>query len=100
MWNEPPVTSAGSTLNTRSASKQPLPAVVQAVQAESIGEALGFQPGDRLISINGVRPRDLIDYRFLTVEEELDLEVIDSQGKIHKVNLEKDAEDGLGLTFT
>ena len=32
---------------------------------------LGFQPGDKLLSINGQRPRDLIDLQFLVGEEEL-----------------------------
>ncbi len=70
------------------------------VESGSIGEELGFEPGDQLLSINGVRPRDLIDYRYLIVEEELTLEVRDSAGELHCVELEKDADDGLGLGFT
>ena len=66
----------------------------------SIGEELGFEPGDQLLSINGIRPRDLIDYRYLCVEEELCLEVRDAKGELHRVELEKDADDGLGLAFT
>ena len=34
-----------------------------------------FEPGDRLLSINGRRPRDLIDLQLLVGEEELVLEV-------------------------
>ena len=52
------------------------------------------------LSINGVRPRDLIDYRYLCVEEELSLQVRDTAGELHCVDLEKDADDGLGLAFT
>jgi len=73
---------------------------VASVESGSIGEELGFEPGDQLLSINGVRPRDLIDYRYLIVEEELTLEVRDSAGELHCVELEKDADDGLGLGFT
>jgi len=73
---------------------------VASVESGSIGEELGFEPGDQLLSINGVRPRDLIDYRYLIVEEELTLEVRDSGGELHCVELEKDADDGLGLGFT
>ena len=82
------------------ASRTPSPAVVESVIPDSIGEELGFVPGDQLISINGVKPRDLIDYQFLTVEEVLKLEVIDTAGNLHHVELEKDPEDGLGLAFT
>jgi putative radical SAM enzyme (TIGR03279 family) len=74
--------------------------VVATVEPGSIGEELGFEPGDQLLSINGVRPRDLIDYRYLCVEEELSLQVRDTAGELHSVDLEKDADDGLGLAFT
>ena len=37
------------------------PAVVASIETGSIGEEIGFEVGDRLISINGVKPRDLID---------------------------------------
>jgi putative radical SAM enzyme (TIGR03279 family) len=73
---------------------------VVSVEAGSIGEELGFQPGDRLLSINGVRPRDLIDFQMLVGEEDLRLEVEDPSGEVHVIELEKDADDGLGLAFS
>jgi putative radical SAM enzyme (TIGR03279 family) len=73
---------------------------VVSVEAGSIGEELGFQPGDRLLSINGVRPRDLIDFQMLVGEEDLRLEVEDPAGEVHVIELEKDADDGLGLAFS
>jgi len=100
VWNEPSAGVASAALDPESASRQPAPAVVAAVEPDSIGEELGFEPGDRLLSINGIRPRDLIDYRYLVVEEELHLEVMDAAGELHQVDLEKDADDGLGLQFT
>jgi putative radical SAM enzyme (TIGR03279 family) len=72
---------------------------VVGVEPGSIGEELGFQPGDRLLSINGIRPRDLIDLQILCGEEELTLEVEDPQGCQHVVELEKEADEGLGLVF-
>ena len=89
-----------SAIESGSVSRQPQPAVVDQVEQGSIGEELGFEPGDQLMSINGVRPRDLIDYRYLCVNEELHLEVRDASGELHQVDLEKDADDGLGLGFT
>jgi putative radical SAM enzyme (TIGR03279 family) len=73
---------------------------VVSVEAGSIGDELGFQPGDRLLSINGVRPRDLIDFQMLVGEEDLRLEVEDPAGEVHVIELEKDADDGLGLAFS
>ena len=64
----------------RSASIQP--AVITSVLRDSIAEDIGFEPGDRLVSINGERPRDLIDYRFLCSDEWLTLEVLDAAGGV------------------
>ncbi len=80
--------------------KNPLPAIIESVEPGSIGDELGFEPGDKLISINHIKPRDLIDYRFLIAEEELHLEVMDQNGNIHELDIEKNSDDGLGLIFT
>ena len=82
------------------AARHPQPAVVVSVEPGSIGEELGFQPGDRLIRINGVAPRDLIDLQILQGDEELTLEVEDPDGTLHCLEIEKDADDGLGLAFS
>ena len=85
MWNEPSLSVAKKTQESHGI-KDPVPAEVESVEPGSIGEELGFQPGDKLISINGIQPRDLIDYRLLIVEEELELRVLDEAGKIHQIN--------------
>ncbi len=76
------------------------PAVVASIEEGSIGEELGFEVGDQLISINGVKPRDLIDYKFLIAEENIQLTILDEKGKKHTINIEKDYDDELGLAFT
>ena len=81
------------------APRLPSPAEVVGVEPGSIGEELGFEIGDRLLSINGIRPRDLIDLQILCGEEDLSLEVADPSGGHHVVQLEKEADDGLGLVF-
>jgi putative radical SAM enzyme (TIGR03279 family) len=75
------------------------PALITEVVADSIAAEIGFEPGDRLVSINGERPRDLIDYQFLCADELLELEVLDAAGKTHKVEIEKDYDEDLGLAF-
>ncbi|XGV98879.1 MAG: TIGR03279 family radical SAM protein [Leptolyngbya sp. BL-A-14] len=75
------------------------PALITAVVPDSIAAEIGFEPGDRLVSINGQRPRDLIDYQFLCADEVLALEVLDTTGKAHHVEIEKDYDDDLGLEF-
>ncbi len=100
MWNEPSEGLEVSQENSQGSERMPKPAVISSVEKGSIGEALGFESGDQLLSINGVRPRDLIDYRYLIGEEELSLEVLDSNGKIHELSIEKEIDDSLGLAFT
>ncbi|MFN3679158.1 TIGR03279 family radical SAM protein [Thermosynechococcus sp.] len=76
------------------------PAVVAAVEPGSIAAELGFEPGDALVAINGDRPRDLIDYRFLCAEEYLTLEVLGKDGQTYILEIEKDIDEDLGLVFT
>ena len=48
MWNEPSAGVAVAALDPDRASRQPAPAVVASVEPGSIGEDLGFEPGDQL----------------------------------------------------
>ncbi len=75
------------------------PAVISGVIPESIAAEVGFSVGDRLVKINGQRPRDLIDYQFLCADEVLELEVLDDRGKTHQIEIEKDYDEDLGLEF-
>ncbi|ARV61701.1 Fe-S oxidoreductase [Nostocales cyanobacterium HT-58-2] len=75
------------------------PARITKVLPESIAQEVGFEPGDAIVSINGTRPRDLIDYQFLCADEVLELEVLDAAGKTHCLEIEKDYDEDLGLEF-
>ncbi len=75
------------------------PARISAVLPGSLAAKVGIRPGEALVSINGEKPRDLIDYRFLIAEEYLCLEILDSQGIPRTVELEKDVDEDLGLEF-
>jgi len=75
------------------------PARITKVLPDSIGAEIGFDVGDAIVSINGMRPRDLIDYQFLCADEFLELEVLDQKGKTHQIEIEKDYDDDLGLEF-
>ena len=75
------------------------PALITHVLPDSIAAEIGFEVGDRLVSINGQAPRDLIDYQFLCADEFLTLEVLDAKGRSHQVEIEKDYDEDLGLEF-
>jgi putative radical SAM enzyme (TIGR03279 family) len=75
------------------------PAKISRVLPDSIAAEIGFEPGDAIVSINQTRPRDLIDYLFLCSDEYLELEVIDTAGELHQIEIDKDYDDDLGLEF-
>lgn len=75
------------------------PARITKVIPDSIAAEVGFEVGDSIVSINGTRPRDLIDYRFLCADEVLELEALDTTGKTHQIEIEKDYDEDLGLEF-
>lgn len=74
-------------------------AVVARVRAGSIAHDLGLQPGDRIVSINGHRLCDVIDYRFYSDDEEL--EVLVRRGEEEALfEIERDLDTELGIEFT
>lgn len=72
--------------------------VITAVDPGSIGDEIGLEPGDRLLAINGHLLRDVIDYRFYGADEELWLD-IERDGQVHRIQVERDYDETLGLTF-
>lgn len=75
-------------------------AVIRQVRPLSIAADLGLVPGDRLYEIGGRRPRDYIDYRFLSAEALVELRVIRRDGEEVIFEVEKDLDEDLGLEFT
>ena len=58
----------------------------------------GVKAGDKLVSINGNKISDFLDYEFYVKEEKLILE-IEHNGKVRQVKVSKKVEDELGLNF-
>jgi len=75
------------------------PALITKVIPDSICAEMGFDAGDSIVAINGEKPRDLIDYQFLCADEFIELEVLDAKGKTHKLEIEKEYDEDLGLEF-
>ena len=74
--------------------------VVEAVTPGSIGEEMGVEPGDRLLSVNHHPLRDIIDYSYHTAaDDELLLEVAKPDGEVWELEIEREPGEPLGLTF-
>lgn len=72
---------------------------IQGIDAGSIAEELGVQPGDALIRINGEAVLDVVDYTHLCTNERLLLEFLGVGGYVYEAEIEKDAYEPLGLQF-
>lgn len=69
-----------------------------AIDHRSTGQELGLCPGDEVLRINGAPVRDILDYRFLTADEAIEMEVRRGDEQII-FEIEKEPDDSLGLNF-
>lgn len=64
----------------------------------SLAEEAGLESGDVLLSVNGKEFHDVLEYRFLTSESEVELSVQKKDGTFEDIVIESDYED-LGIEF-
>jgi len=76
-----------------------MPAKISSVEQGSIAEELEIKKGSELISINGIKLRDYIDYQYAVINEELELEIKTPEGETEFYELEKDLDEELGFIF-
>lgn len=76
-----------------------MPAVVNSVLEGSIAEELEIQKGDELLSVDGNKMQDMIDYNFYMKSELITIEVKKVNGEIEEIEIEKDYDDDLGIVF-
>ena len=76
-----------------------MPALVSDVLQGSIAEELGIEKGDEILSIDGEKMSDMIDYNFYCKSDFLTLEVKKTIGDIEVIELEKDYDEELGIVF-
>ena len=76
-----------------------MPAKISGVVAGSIAEELELAEGDELVSIDGEKPQDMIDYNYLCKNELIVVEIKKANGEIEEIELEKDYDEDLGIIF-
>jgi len=73
--------------------------IIKDVVKCSISDDMGINKGFKLLSINGSKITDILDYKFLIADEFLEIEFLNLQGEIEIYEVEKEEYDDLGLVF-
>lgn len=73
--------------------------VIATVEPGSIAEELELEPGDALLTINGNKIEDAFDYHYLMNEEYVELLIRKADGEEWELEIEKEYEEDLGVTF-
>lgn len=76
-----------------------MPAIVNSVVENSIAQEIEIEKGDEILSIDGNKMSDMIDYNFYCKSELLTLEVKKNNGEIEEIEIEKDFDEDLGIVF-
>ncbi len=74
-------------------------AVISEILEDSIAQELEFEKGDKILSINGEKPQDMIDYRYMMCSEDVEIEIEKANGEIEVFEIEKDFDEDLGVVF-
>ena len=73
--------------------------IITKVISNGIAEEVGIEVNDVLLSINDNKINDIIDYKFLSADEEIILEVEKTNGEIWEIEIEKEYGEDLGIEF-
>lgn len=76
-----------------------MPAIVNSVLEGSIAEELEIQKGDELLSVDGNKMQDMIDYNFYMKSELITIEIKKANGELEEIEIEKDYDEDLGIVF-
>lgn len=72
---------------------------ISKVEPGSIASEMGVEKGDYLLSINGEKIVDILDYMSLISQEKLEVLIQKGNGAQWILDIEKDIDDDLGLSF-
>lgn len=67
------------------------------IAAGSLGEALQLQIGTRILSLNGERVRDSLDFAFRAADSRLEIETVGPDGDVVVHDVERDLDQPLGI---
>ena len=75
------------------------PGIILRVLEGSIAEELELVPGDKILSVNDMPLRDIIDFSFAMADEEIELLVEHANGEQELIAFDKDYDEDFGVEF-
>ena len=79
--------------------KRTYPGVIMRVLEGSIAEELELVPGDKILAVNDMPLRDIIDFSFAMADEEIELLVEHADGEQELIEFDKDYDEDFGVEF-
>ena len=79
--------------------KRTYPGVIMRVIEGSIAEELELVPGDKILAVNDMPLRDIIDFSFAMADEEIELLVEHADGEQELIEFDKDYDEDFGVEF-
>jgi len=76
-----------------------MPAIVNSVLDGSIADELEIEKGDEILSVDGCKMLDMIDYNFYMKSELITVEIKKVNGELEEIEIEKDYDEDLGIVF-
>ncbi len=73
--------------------------IISGVRKNSLAESAGIKAGEKLLTVDGVQVKDIIELSFYTSDYEVDLEVESADGTHRMVHINKHPDEDLGLEF-
>lgn len=74
--------------------------IVEEVVRGSIAEELGVEPGDIILSINGEKVVDIIDYKYMVTDDYIEMDIQKPDGEVWELEIEKEYDEDIGISFT
>ena len=73
--------------------------IVQEVIKNSIADEIGIKSQDKILSINGIKPKDIIEYSYIINDENIELLIEHDNKELEEIEIEKDFDEDLGIVF-
>ena len=73
--------------------------LIYGVKKKSIADEIGLKKGDYILTLNGQKIVDILDYKFNIDDDYIELEVLHQDGEVEIYEIEKDPSEDLGIEF-